>query len=796
MKPFAQERVSERGHSCPPACPGSTECGQECPRSDERRRRSAPTLPLFHPSTLQRFNAVLALLLLCLFSGNAFSQSESTNAKSPSPVLILDLEGKVEISRAGAVDWDPAYTNQVLRPGDRGRTGPSSRVTLRLSDLSVVPIGERSEFLIEPPPPTTKPSAIFTLLKGISYFFHRGKPADVEFKSKTAVAAIRGTEFNFAVDDNGRTVVTMFDGTVDLSNRAGTIRLASGEQGIAEPGQPPTRTAVVNAINVIQWMLYYPGVLEPDELQLGAEERQALNASLAAYRSGDLLAALDQYPAGRQPASPAEKVYRAGLLLAVGQVADAETLLEEVGGQRTEDGSQRTELRLAEALRKLIAAVKFQVYSPVGGEGGELATEWLAESYYQQSRGELENALEAARRATRQAPAFGFAWARVAELEFGFGRIEPAKRDLERGLDLSPRNAQAVALKGFLLSSENRMHQAVNWFERAIALDGALGNAWLGRGLCRIQLGQAKAGRDDLLVAAAREPQRALFRSYLGKAFSHTGDDRRAMHELTLAKRLDPKDPTAWLYSALINEQRNRINEALRDLEQSQALNDNRGVYRSRLLLDQDRAVRGANKARIYQDAGMQDVSVREAARAVNTDYANYSAHLFLADSYNGLRDPRQINLRYETPWLSEYLVANLLAPVGAGTLSPQVSQQEYARLFDENRLGLVSSTEYRSSGDWLQNAAQYGRYGGTAYAIDMLYRYENGHRPNNDLEQLSLSLRLKQQITPQDDLYFQAIDYHAKAGDVAPVLRSSRCQPGTARQGTSGTVAAGRLAP
>ena len=58
-----------------------------------------------------------------------------------------------------------------------------------------------------------------------------------------------------------------------------------------------------------------------------------------------------------------------------------------------------------------------------------------------------------------------------------------------------------------------------------------------------------------------------------------------------------------------------------------------------------------------------------EASRAVSYDYGNYSAHLFLADSYQQLSDPNEINLRYETPAESEYLVANLLAPVGAGTL-------------------------------------------------------------------------------------------------------------------------------
>src|SRR5204863_7144725 len=165
----------------------------------------------------------------------------------------------------------------------------------------------------------------------------------------------------------------------------------------------------------------------------------------------------------------------------------------------------------------------------------------------------------------------------------------------------------------------------------AILADGALGNAWLGRGLCRIRHGHTDEGLADLQVAATLEPQRAVLRSSLAKAFSLAGQDARADHELDLARALDPGDPTAWLYSALIQQQQNRINASIHDLETSEALNDNRRVYRSRLLLDQDRAVRGANLASIYEDARMTDVSLREAARAVSIDEANFSAHLFLA---------------------------------------------------------------------------------------------------------------------------------------------------------------------
>jgi len=55
-----------------------------------------------------------------------------------------------------------------------------------------------------------------------------------------------------------------------------------------------------------------------------------------------------------------------------------------------------------------------------------LATEFLAGSYYQQSRGNLPAALTAARKAAEKSPTFGFAWERVAELEFSFGHTDAA----------------------------------------------------------------------------------------------------------------------------------------------------------------------------------------------------------------------------------------------------------------------------------------------------------------------------------------------------------------------------------
>jgi hypothetical protein len=152
----------------------------------------------------------------------------------------------------------------------------------------------------------------------------------------------------------------------------------------------------------------------------------------------------------------------------------------------------------------------------------------------------------------------------------------------------------------------------------------------------------------------------------------------------------------------------------------------------------------------------------------VSYDYGNYSSHLFLADSYASLRDPKLINLRYETPAFSELLIANLLAPANAGAFSPNVAQQEYARLFQANHFGVFSETKYLSDGTWIQNGSQYGVYGNMSYSLDAFYRTDNGQRPNNDLEQLNLSVQTRYQITAKDSVYAQVSYFDSESGDVA----------------------------
>ena len=175
----------------------------------------------------------------------------------------------------------------------------------------------------------------------------------------------------------------------------------------------------------------------------------------------------------------------------------------------------------------------------------------------------------------------------------------------------------------------------------------------------------------------------------------------------------------------------------------------------------------------------MDDLSVREATRGVEDDYANASSHLFLANSYNALRDPKRINLRYETPWFNELLLANLLAPVGGGPLSQFVSEQEYSKLFEADRFGISSTSSYFSTGELRETASQYGIFGNISYSLDTEFQYDNGRRPNNEITRSESYGQFKVQLTPQDSIFFQTKYQDTRQGDLLQRYDPTLAEPG-----------------
>ena len=741
------------------------ECDRPPATHDDRLNGIHNALAILPMSVRHLVKLFLMIGLAILFPACAHAQIPATNSTSQ----LLEMAGRVEVMTAGTNTWRLAKQGDLLKLGDRVRTGPESRTSLRLSDKSVIRVDQNTVLEITPP---VRPAAKsrFRIRMGSLFFLNREKPADIEFETPLATGAIRGTEFLLSANEVGsETTLVLYDGAVELHSGQETISLSSGQQALLQPSRPAVVSATLPGRNLIQWTFYYPGVLNLADLAFTETEQRLLANSLEAYRQGDLLASLAQLPTETNPQSDSALAFRAMLKLSVGRVDDAETMLAKLPPN----------FPPALALREVIAAVRFEGDNKTNAASRiRSSSEWLAHSYILQAHSRLDEALADARKSIEHSPEFGFGWERVAELEFGFGHLDAAVILLQRARKLSPRNAEAIALEGFIALEQRQPKQALAWFNEAISVDGALGNAWLGRALAHEQLRDYEEGRRDLQTAAALEPQRSLFRSYLAKGFSQTHDDALARKDFRLAKQLDPGDPTPWFYSALHDAQLNRINEAVAELERSKELYDNRSIFRSRLLLDGDQALRSADLSVIYAESGLTEFSRLSASRAVTENYADFSGHLFLARSLQKNESPNSLNLRYETPRQSELLVANLLAPPGGGNLSQLLSEQDYLQYFNERPFGASSLTEYGSRSDWSQSTTAFGTQDGFSYALDAQFISQNGQRPNNDIQQGRLIGTFKQQLTPRDSVYLQIGTFKSHAGDLAQYYDPASANP------------------
>ena len=214
--------------------------------------------------------------------------SQIRAAETAPLATVVAFKGTVEVLRAGTATWRAAVTNQALAGGDLVRTGERSGAEVRVSGKTLKRLGELTIYQVQP-------GGAAKLLKGLLYFFHRDQPGTFPIETPSTYAVIIGTEFHLEVADNGATTLHLIDGRVEMTNEAGRVNLTSGQSAVAQPGQPPVRTAALETIQVIQWALYYPGVLDLNEVRLGDEEQRALAASLRAYRSGDLPGALADY---------------------------------------------------------------------------------------------------------------------------------------------------------------------------------------------------------------------------------------------------------------------------------------------------------------------------------------------------------------------------------------------------------------------------------------------------------------------------------------------------------------------
>jgi tetratricopeptide (TPR) repeat protein len=685
---------------------------------------------------------------------------------------VQSLEGEVSVQDEGEGAWSPAALGQPLCKASTIRTGSLSRAAVVLINEEVLRLDEDTTLKLTDVPLDAQQPSLLDLAAGAVQSFSRA-PRKVNVKTSYMTLAIRGTEFAVRAEPD-RSLLTVFEGEVLASNEQGEVAVPRNQSVVATPGQPPQPFLIARPRDAVQWSLYYPPIFAAPP---GAAPELADAQRLAA--GGDIagaVAALDALPdAGRNAAVQA---YRAALLLQVGRADEARVAIDAALAANPASAD-------ALALRAVIGVVQNERDAALADarKAVELAPTSAAAktalSYAQQAVFDVEGARATMEQAVAEQPEDALAWARLSELWLMTGFRDRSREAADRAAQLAPDLERVQTVRGFADLVEFRTGTASAAFERAIALNPADPLPRFGLGLAQIREGSLDQGRANLELAVGLDSSNALLRTYLGRAYFEERREALSADQYELAKELDPLDPTAYLYDAIRLQTINRPVEALRQLDRSIELNDNRAVYRSRLLLDSDRAARGASLARIYQDLDFLDTGVREATNSLTLDPTNPSAHRFLADIYAGTR-------RTETSRVSELLQSQMLQELNQSPIPAQLGEtnlnivtqggpatpgyNEFTPLFQSNGLqvgvnGVVGNNETR--GIEGSAAVLYDRYSISASG----FSYDtSGWRDNADISHNIGNVFFQSAITPEINGQLEFRSRRTHYGDIEQV--------------------------
>ena len=652
---------------------------------------------------------------------------------------LVSIQGEAQVQHDGQSDWQSVALDTKLCPGDMLRVQTNGRAAVVFGDETVLRIDQNSTINFHKP--SEDHSSILDIIRGVLHIFSH-RPRTLKVVTPYVNGVVEGTEFLVRVDADA-TVITVFEGMVAAVNQRGRLNLSSGQSAIAKRETAPQILAVVRPRDAVAWTLYYPDIIQPDldltnDYITNSVRQVVANLSIGRVNEArkSLAKILENDPGNSE-----------ALALS--------SIIETVNNNKDH------------ALLLALRAVKNRPGS---------ASANLALSYAYQALFDIPAALKILQQAAELTPGNSLVKARLAELYLAVGELDKAQKTASDAVFLNTGTGLSQTVLGFAYLSRIEIDEALAAFSQAIHLDSASPLARLGLGLAKIRTDQLEEGRADIEIAAALDPDNSLIRSYLGKAYFEEKRDSQARRQYAIAKKLDPADPTPWFYDAIQKQTTNRPVEALHDMQQSIALNDNRAVYRSRLLLDSDLAARSAGLARVYSDLGFNQMAPVEGWKSLHADPANYSAHRFLADTYTTMP-------RHEIARVSELLQSQLLQPLNITPVQPLLAERNLAILagtgpstptFNEfNPLFLRDGVALQASGVAGSNKilgdelVVSGVERRLSYSLGQFHYQTDGIRDNNDRKQDIYSAFIQGMLSPTTSLMTELRSKERDFGDI-----------------------------
>src|SRR6185312_3580984 len=238
---------------------------------------------------LRGFRVAAAVVLGALLSpAGAFAQPKAE-------AEIASITGQGEVREFQQRDWTAAKVKQALFASNYVRTLAMSRMALLYSDGTQEQLSANTVIQIIGTPGTQPAST--RLERGRAWTQSKTTPTGVTMQTPWAAAAIRGTDWEMEVADNGDATLSVFSGEVEFYNEHGRVVVRPGEQAHVEQGKAPVKLRLQVSRERIQWVSSF--TVDPRRYSEFVPEPSddGLRAIAAAIRAGRLADAFDRVKA-------------------------------------------------------------------------------------------------------------------------------------------------------------------------------------------------------------------------------------------------------------------------------------------------------------------------------------------------------------------------------------------------------------------------------------------------------------------------------------------------------------------
>ncbi len=601
-------------------------------------------------------------------------------AAPPPAAEIVSLEGKGEYRETQQLDWKPAKLNQQVFPSNLVRTGDLSKMALLFPDRTQIRLAQNSVLQIKEVSQSKDAKTILNLNAGRSWMQSKTSPGGLQMQTPSALASIRGTDWEVVVEPDGRSTLTVFSGEAEFANDQGSVLVGKNEQASAEQGRAPVKIQIINPRERIQWVssrtIDAKRYREPNA---SAEARHELDEVGKLVDQQQLSAALTRLRAAiarPETDSASARLLLADFLAYNGDLPQARSALDEAAAKFPTDDR----VYVARAQLSLLvddAAGAHGYIDEALKRNPNSVDALIALGEIARFEGRAGEASEAYLKAAKLSPGDARPWLGLGVIETERDNFGAASGYLEKATQLDAKSATSWGELASLQTSAGDYSKALQSFQKALELQPDNYVMLTGKGILELKRGNNEAALDALLRASLMEPRYARAHLYTAVAYYRMERPDRALQELNKVSELDTHDPLPHLLASLVK---------IDAIEPAQAVREAREAVRLMPYLKSFNQVANnqagaANLGNAMSFFGMESWARHIAQESYLPFWAG--SHLFLADRYAGDFTRR-----------SELLQGFLLNPMAFG------ASNRYQSLAETPGNYINLSTRYNQSDD------------------------------------------------------------------------------------------------